>query len=221
MRGGSVATKQVWDDAQVLWDYHQLEHPLRPCSAAIALGSYDLGVATHVATLYKKNLFPVVVFTGGTSATTVDRFPAGEAVVFREHALSLGVPDHAILVEPAAANTGENFSLSRRLLGERGHVVESIMVICMPYMQRRAYATCAKQWPAVEVVCTSISVGLREYVEGIGDTKLVIDELVGDLQRVMQYPSRGFAVEQVVPSAVTAAYRRLVSAGYDSRVLPA
>nr|WP_248628157.1 ElyC/SanA/YdcF family protein [Nonomuraea coxensis] len=33
-----------------------------------------------------------------------------EAVHHREHARSLGVPDEAILVEPAATNTGENLT---------------------------------------------------------------------------------------------------------------
>lgn len=219
MQDGRVVTDKVWDDAQVLWDYHQLDHAPRPCSAAIALGSYDIGVATHAATLFKEKLFPVLVFTGGTSVTTVDRFPGGEAVAFRDRALALGVPDSAVLVEPDATNTGENFSFSRRLLAERGHDVESTMVICMPYMQRRAYATCVKQWPQVDVVCASMPIVLREFAATIGDPKLVIDELVGDLQRVMLYPSRGFAVEQVVPSAVAAAYRRLISAGYDARLI--
>lgn len=216
-----VVPDEVWADAQTLWDYHQLDHELRSCSAAIALGSYDLGVATYAAALFKKNLFPVVVFTGATSATSVDRFPAGEAVTFRGHALSLGLPDSAILVEPAATNTGENFSLSRHLLHRRGFHIDSVMVICMPYMQRRAFATCAKQWPDVSTVCASEPISMRDYVKAIGDTKLVIDELAGDLQRIIDYPKRGFATQQAVPSTVEAAYRRLVDAGYDSRVLPA
>jgi hypothetical protein len=43
--------------------------------------------------------------------------------------------------------------------------------------------------------------------------------LVGDLQRVIEYPARGFAVAQDVPGAVMDAYRRLLAAGFDSRLL--
>jgi hypothetical protein len=53
----------------------------------------------------------------------------------------------------------------------------------------------------------------------IGDDKLVIDMLVGDLQRIIDYPARGFAIAQDVPGAAMDAYRRLTAAGYDSRLM--
>jgi uncharacterized SAM-binding protein YcdF (DUF218 family) len=58
----------------------------------------------------------VVVFTGGSTPTTRDRFPRGEAVHYREHALALGVPAAAILVDPDATNTGANIVNSRAFL---------------------------------------------------------------------------------------------------------
>ena len=68
--------------------------------AAIGLGSHDLGVAAFSAELYRAGLFPHLVFTGGNSPTTAKLFPRGEAVHFSEHAIELGVPDSAILLEP-------------------------------------------------------------------------------------------------------------------------
>ena len=79
-------------DALVIWDYHQMHHPLRPCSAGIGLGSHDLGVATLAADLHHAGMFPVLVFTGANSPTTAARFPRGEAVHYAEHAIMLGVP---------------------------------------------------------------------------------------------------------------------------------
>jgi hypothetical protein len=55
-------------------------------------------------------------------------------------------------------------------------------------------------------------------VQSIGDEKLVIDMLVGELQRVIEYPKLGFAIEQAVPVDVVAAYERLLAAGFDSRL---
>ncbi|QFU86989.1 hypothetical protein YIM_08895 [Amycolatopsis sp. YIM 10] len=214
-----VITEQNWADVQVIWDYHQLGHQLRPVSAAIALGSFDLGVATHAASLFKDGYFPVLVFTGATSATTIDRFPRGEAVEFREHALALGVPDEAILVEPRAVNTGQNIEFSRAMLEERGVDLSSVMLISMPYMQRRAFATCRKQWPDVDVVCASEPVTLADYIAGIGDPHKTIDELVGDLQRIWRHAAVGFTIEFEVPSPVMAAYDRLVDAGFVSKLL--
>ncbi len=212
-------TDEQFHDATLIWNYHQMGHELRPCSAAIGLGSHDLGVATTAADLYRAGLFPVVVFSGGNSPTTQARFPRGEAVHYREHALSLGVPDEVILVESKAANTGQNITFSRELLAEAGVQVDSLLLISKPYMERRSYATCRKLWPEAEVVCASEPLELDDYIKSIGDEKLVVDMLVGDLQRVIEYPMLGFAVEQDVPGDAHEAYERLLRSGFDSRLI--
>ncbi len=208
-----------WNDAALIWGYHQVGHDVRSCEVAIGLGSHDLGVAAYAAELYRADLFPMVVFSGATSPTTRERFPRGEAVHYREHAVELGVPPEAILVEPEATNTGANITLSRRVLADAGLQPKSAMVICKPYMQRRAFATAGKVWPELEVVCASAPLTLQDYVTNIGDEKLVIDMLVGDLQRVMEYPKLGFSLEQDVPLAVERAYSRLISRGFTSRLI--
>jgi uncharacterized SAM-binding protein YcdF (DUF218 family) len=206
-------------DALVIWDYHQMHHPLRPCSAGIGLGSHDLGVATLAADLHQAGLFPVLVFTGANSPTTAARFPRGEAVHYAEHAIMLGVPQSAIIIEPKAANTGQNIEFARRALATAQITVSSVLLISKPYMQRRAFATARKLWPEVDIVCASETLTFDDYLKSIGDDKLVIDMLVGDLQRVIEYPARGFAVAQDVPGAVMDAYRRLLAASFDSRLL--
>lgn len=213
-------TAAQWRDAQVIWDYHRLDHELRPCPAGIALGSNDVGVATHAARLYHQGLFPVLVLTGANSPTTITRFPRGEAIHYREHILDLGVPEQAILVEPTAANTGQNIDRSRAVLRGAGVQVDSVLLISKPYMQRRAYATCRRLWPDVTPICTAELVDMTDYVHRLGDTRLVIEHLVGDLQRIADYPARGFAIAQPIPDRVMAAYQRLVQAGFTSRLLP-
>jgi uncharacterized SAM-binding protein YcdF (DUF218 family) len=221
MSTADAATGQHYADAKQIWDYHQLGHQLRPCSAGIGLGSHDLGVATLAADLYRAGLFPVLVFSGGNSPTTAARFPRGEAVHYAEHAISLGVPQDAIIIEPHAANTGQNIDYSRDALAGAGIPVTSVMLISKPYMERRAYATIRKAWAEAEAeaVCASEDISFDEYLKSIGDDKLVIDMLVGDLQRVIEYPARGFAIAQSVPADVTDAYQRLIAAGYDSRLM--
>lgn len=219
MKPADTATDQHRADAKLIWDYHQLGHQLRPCSAGIGLGSHDLGVAALAADLYRAGMFPVLVFSGGNSLTTAERFPRGEAVHFAEHAMALGVPREAIIIEPRAANTGQNIDYSRRALAEAGIPVTSVMLVSKPYMQRRAYATIRRAWPEAEPVCASEDITLDEYLKSIGDDGLVIDMLVGDLQRIIEYPARGFAINQDVPVGVMDAYRRLIAAGYDSRLM--
>ncbi|MEV7915420.1 YdcF family protein [Streptomyces griseus] len=208
------------DDARILWDFNVLKQPVRPCSAALVLGGCDIGVAATTADLYRAGLFPTVVFSGGIMPATRARFPRGEAVHFRETAISLGVPEEVALLEPHATNTGENISFGRKVLTGGGTAVRSVLLISMPYMQRRAYATCRKQWPGVDLVCASQPVPFDDYAKAQDDEAEFIAMMMGDTHRVMEYPHRGFAIEQEVPEHVRDAFERLRKRGYDTWLLP-
>lgn len=205
--------------ANLIWDFHQMHHELRPVDVAIGLGSHDLGVAAHSAELYRAGLFPTLVFTGGNSPTTAKVFPCGEAVHFREHAIDLGVPADAILLEPNAGNTGQNITLSRDVLAAADITPTTVLLVSKPYMERRSFATARKLWPEVEIICASEPLEFDDYLKSIGDDKLVLDMLVGDLQRMIEYPKLGFAIEQEVPEDVQAAYESLINDGFTSRLL--
>ncbi|QGK72471.1 YdcF family protein [Allosaccharopolyspora coralli] len=206
-------------DVETLWTFHDMHHKLRACDVVVALGSHDLGVATHCAELYQADYAGRIVFTGANAPTTVERFPRGEAVHYREHAMTLGVPEDAILVEPDATNTGENITFTRQLLVEHGIRARSVLLVSRPYQQRRAFATCKKLWPEVEVTCSSAELPLDAYMDSIGDVDRVINMLVGDTQRITVYAERGFAIPQPVPAEVENAYQRLIQAGYTTRLL--
>lgn len=206
-------------DVETLWAYHDMGHQPRRCDVGIGLGSHDLGVAIHTAQLYQQGLFVRIVFTGANAPTTIERFPRGEAVHYREHAIELGVPADAILIETEATNTSQNLTNTRDVLADAGIHPASIMLISRPYQQRRAYATCRKVWPEVEVICSSRPLPLDKYIGSIGDVDRVINMLVGDTQRITEYARLGFAIEQEVPVPVHAAYQRLVDAGFTSRLI--
>ncbi|MGH8876179.1 MAG: YdcF family protein, partial [Stackebrandtia sp.] len=215
---------QAWSDVETVWAFHHMGHDARACDAAIVLGCHDIGVANEAAEAYNRGLVPVVVVTGANSPATRDRFAEGEASAFAARMRRHGVPKAAILIEPEATNTGANITLSRRLLEEDGASVGSVLLVTMPYMERRAYATTRVVWPQVEPVCTSSPVGLGEYLsvmverDGI-EASQVIDMMVGDLQRIIEYPARGFQLHQEVPNEVHAAYKRLIDSGFDSKLI--
>jgi uncharacterized SAM-binding protein YcdF (DUF218 family) len=209
----------IWADIRVLWEFNQMFHQLQRCSVGIGVGSHDPNVPTYTTDLFHLNMFPTIVFTGANAPTTVDRFPCGEAVHFREIALERGVPDRAILVEPHATNTEQNITYSLDLLAERDVHVVSIMLITRPYQQRRAYATCKKLRPDLDVICVSKPVSLLDYYDSIGDPSLVTNMLVGDTQRVMEYPDLGLAIHQDVPGDVRRAFQALVVEGFTERLI--
>lgn len=92
------------------------------------------------------------------------------------------------MVETNATNTGQNIALTRDLLAAADVPAKTVLLISKPYMERRAFATCQKVWPEVRAICASEPIGLDDYLTSIGDTKLLIDMLVGDLQRVLESP---------------------------------
>ncbi|MEV4771701.1 YdcF family protein [Micromonospora humida] len=206
-------------DVERLWNYHHMHHEIRPVDVGIGLGSHDLGVAKIATDLYHRGMYPHLVFTGANAPTTIGTFPRGEAVHYREYAIAHGVPADAILIDTEAKNTGQNIEHTRALLAEHQIQARSVILMSRPYQQRRAYATCKKLWPKVDVICASHPLSLDDYVTSIGDTKKVMDMLVGDTQRIDKYAELGFAIPQHVPDGVRAAYSHLVDAGYTSRLV--
>jgi uncharacterized SAM-binding protein YcdF (DUF218 family) len=209
----------IRDATEILWDYHDMHHEPRPTDVGVGLGGHDLGVAVCAAELYLRGMFPLIVFTGANAPTTVERFPRGEAVHYAEHAQELGVPVEAIVVEPEATNTGENIALTKAVLAQRHITPRSVTLISRPYQQRRAYATCRKIWPEVDIVCASLPLSLAEYVQAIGDPDRVLNMLVGDTQRIDLYARRGFAAPQPMPETVKQAFDELVAYGYTARLV--
>jgi uncharacterized SAM-binding protein YcdF (DUF218 family) len=207
------------EDVERLWNYHNMGHEIRPADVGIGLGSHDLGVAKIATELYFKKMYPWLVFTGANAPTTIETFPRGEAIHYREYALENGVPAEAILVETAAKNTSQNIEYTQIMLAEAGIGARSVILMCRPYQQRRAYATCRKAWPGVDIICASHSLTLDEYVGSIGDPKKVIDMIVGDTQRIETYAELGFAIPQEFPASVRSAFTRLTESGYTSRLL--
>jgi hypothetical protein len=109
-------------------------------------------------------------------------------------------------------------AFTRRLLAERGLDPASFILVQKPYMERRSYATFMKRWPEKRAIVTSPQAGNTEYLAGYSNDALTADDvvgiMVGDLQRIRDYPARGFQIPQEIPADVWAAYEELVALGY-------
>ena len=209
---------EAW--ARAVWDYHHVGHALRKADCIIVLGSHDTRVAERGAELFLDGWAPLVVMSGGLGSLTSGMWTRPEAEVFADVAAARGVPREKLLLESRSTNTGENVELSRRLLAERGLAPRSAIAVQKPYMERRTLATFGVRWPELDLVVTSPQLGFEAYTrEGIPRDD-VIHIMVGDLQRLLVYPKKGFSTPQVVPPDVMAAYEGLVAAGYTKRLLP-
>lgn len=205
--------------AQIIWDYHHLNHKLEKSDLILALGSNDTRVAEHAADLYLQGWAGRLMFSGNVGALTRGKFTKSEAETFAEIAIGKGVPRSAILIEPNSTNTGENIAFSRRVLAEQNFDPEKIIVVQKPYMERRAYATFVKNWPGKRVIVSSPPIDFDDYFTAELPKDLVINIMVGDLQRIREYPAKGFQIEQEIPLEVWQAYERLIALGYDKHLI--
>ncbi len=205
--------------AQIIWDYHHLNHSLEKSDLILALGSNDIRVAEYAADLYLQGFAPILMFSGNVGMLTKDQFSKPEAEVFADVARRKGVPESAIILEPESTNTGENIDFSRRILDERGIDPGSIILVQKPYMERRAYATFRQRWPEKHPIVASPPISFSEYSNEILPTEKVINIMVGDLQRIKFYPNLGFQIEQEIPDEVWQAYEQLVELGYDQHLM--
>jgi uncharacterized SAM-binding protein YcdF (DUF218 family) len=216
----NVMDKRLIDElAQTIWDYHHLNHKLEGVDLILALGSNDLRVAEYAAELYLQGWAEQLMFSGNVGALTRGKFAKSEAETFAEIAIQKGVPRKAILIEPESTNTGENVANSRRLLAECGLDPEKIILVQKPYMERRAYATFMNFWPGKHLIVSSPPISFADYPTTELPKDLVINIMIGDLQRIRDYPAKGFQIAQEIPSEVWQAYEKLVAMGYDKHLI--
>ena len=209
-------TKQA---ALIVWDYHRLGHVLEPADLILVLGSHDLRVAEHAADLFHRRLAPRVVLSGGLGRLTADAWTRPEAEMFAEVLRGRGVPESALLLESRSTNSGENVQFTRQLLAEQGITVRSMIAVQKPYMERRAFATIRKQWPEVALRVSSPPLDFDAYCNSTIPVPEVIHIMVGDLQRILEYPRLGFMIPQEIPERVRRAYEHLVAAGFTRHLI--
>jgi len=203
----------------IIWDYLQMNHTLKQADIIWALGSHDLRVADRAAELWHASLAPHVVMSGGLGNLTKGVFLEPEANLFANRAIELGVPKEMILIENLSTNTGENVSMTRRILDQSGIDAQSAIAVQKPYMERRTYATIRAQWPKLKVQVTSPQLNFTNYCNGEIPSDQVISIMIGDLQRIIEYPKLGFMTKEDVPEKVTKAMETLITAGYDKHLI--
>ncbi len=203
---------------RTLWEYHRFHLPLEPADLIFVLGSNDTRVAVRAAELFREGLAPLVLVSGGRGRFTENDVET-EAVRFARAAREAGVPADCLLVESESTNTGENIRFSRRLLEERGVAVRRLLAVQKPYMERRTLASLEAQWPGVDVQVASPELSFEQYLTPMLTREFVINAMVGDFQRVVEYPKLGFASVQPVPPEAAEAFETLVRADFTAQLL--
>ena len=206
-------------DAKMIYDFlREVPAPAGKADMILALGSHDRRVPGYAADLYLSGIAPLLVCTGGLGRITMNLWTEPEAEIFGRICREKGVPAEHLLLECRASNTGENFTFTRSLLEEQGLSPKSGLIVCKPYMNKRALATGQKQWPEV---CWSVGtpeITFEEYFPD-GPSEQEISIMVGDLFRLQTYADKGYQMPIDVPEQIWHAGERLVHAGYGRQVV--
>ena len=212
--------EEILDDAKKLYEFHS-ETTGEPVQADIILaaGSHDLRVPEYAARLFLEGVAPTVICSGGFGKITDELWSVPEGDVFAGRCIACGVPEDRILVEREATNTGENFSLSKKLCANAGLHPQTGVIVCKPYMAKRAWATGSKQWPEVRWQVRFPEIPFEEYCADDESLEREINLMTGDLQRLILYAEKGFQFPVDVPEHIWEAYERLVDDGYDMFVI--
>lgn len=210
---------------RIIWDYMHLNHQLEKADAILVLGNRDIRVGEYAAQLWLNGWAPYLVCSGSgdihNNKPGREQFVGStEAEVFAEKAKEMGVPDEAIIIENQSQNTGQNYEFALERLADKGVTVKTLIAVQKPYMERRTYAT-GKVWlPNINLIVTSPPISLEDYPNesnSVGEHWL--HAMVGDLQRIKDYPKKGFQIEQEIPAEVWEAYEHLVAEGYTNRLI--
>lgn len=221
----------VLEAARALWDYHRLGRPVEGqpvegqpvkagADAVVGLGSYDLRVADRCVELWKAGTAPLVVFSGARGNWT-QGLDDTEAQIFGRRALAAGLPASAMVLEDRSTNLGENIRLTLEVLGGRNLAPQRLVVVTKPNTERRALATALRLAPEVAWTVTSPDTALEgPYAPG-RTFEALVEEMVGDLERILRYPDLGFQVPQEVPAPVWKAWEFLKASGFTGHLMKA
>lgn len=149
-----------------------------------------------------------------------DQWDLPENEVFRRIASEKGIPEQKIILEQRATNMGQSIVLSHDICRMNGINPTKIILVHMPFMEKRLYASFMKQWPdyfmmkEIKLVVKSPPIDLIDYpTPAVGNINDVISMTLGTLQRIREYPVKKFQIHMKIPNDVWSAYKELVATG--------
>ncbi|TGL87401.1 YdcF family protein [Leptospira congkakensis] len=205
--------------AKSIWNFLSIRENIQKSDLIFVLCSHDLRIAKYAVQLYKQGFAKFILFSGGLNFFTKNIFPNSEAESFAEFALSENIPMDAIIIENESTNTGENIQFSKQIIDSLNLTVDKIIAIQKPSMTLRIKLALNKQWNDGIFYISSPNYTLSDAPHSHINLFMIINEIVGDLQRIIEYPKLGFQSETVIPDQIIEAYYSLIENGYNLHLI--
>lgn len=213
-------TSEIDRLAKIIWDYHHLNQTPKKADCILVLGNYDRYLAQRAADLYKEGYAPLVIFTGDRGKITRQILDRPEAEILAKEGEKLGIPKEKVSIENKSTNTRQNIEFARDLIKEKTLNINSFLVVSVPCMERRAYATFKVCWPDIDFTVTSPQISFEQDVsKNVFPHDLMINLIVGYLQRIKIYAEKGFQILQEIPAEVWRAYEELIKIGFNKHLV--
>lgn len=243
-----LAQREVYDVKTRTWnpiDPSELEK--ENIDLMVIMGSSDNIVPIKAAELYHKlvknnpNLKIVTSGKWGTHAGMSQMYGDPEAVRYQKILMENGVPEDVIFIEPRSTNSGENIQFSRHIIEEEKLLHRNVLLIQVPYLQRRGGETFVEQYPweydkeekafkkvsgvtlkdhGIEHLISWASYVPQVYGKSAAEVFAVAKNTLGDLNRLRDYPSLGFFKAVDMPQDVQEAHAYLAEeVRYGEKIL--
>jgi len=210
---------EIIKNAKIIWNFLQADHEITKSDCIFTMGSNDLRVAERSAELFLQGYAENLIFSGGLGRFTENNWKESEAEKFARIAIELGVPKEKIILETKSTNSGENVLFTKAIIENAGFTFNKFILVQKPYMEKRAYATFIKLWPGKAAVVTSPQLTFESYPNDVISQETLINIMVGDFQRLMLYPQKGFLAALPISSEAEIAFNFLVDKGFRSQLI--
>jgi uncharacterized SAM-binding protein YcdF (DUF218 family) len=209
---------QMLRDAKELFEYlYVRDVDCQHADLIIGFGHFDLKIPRQCAYLYGRSAAPKILFSGGRGSGSADLEDA-EAVAFSSVLLAEfpKIPSSDVIVESNSKNTGENITMSAKVLKERDigknfeSGINSIIAVASPYRQRRVWRTFQLHLPKIKIFNMPPQTTFEQEVLLFNQNgEDFFQLLVGEVQRIISYPDKGFMASEELPVHVMNSYMSL------------
>jgi len=207
-------TKTI-EEAQKLWTYMSSFVDSAKVDAIVVCCSYDLRVCDYACQLLKNGISNKLVLSGNTGNWTRHIWNEPEAEVFKNRALGKGVHQDKIILEKNSTNFGENIIFSKKILSD----VKSVMFVTKPSALLRVKLTVEAQWPEVSSFFGCPDIKFPNEISNVVGVLGVINEMVGDIERIQKYPEFGFQSKHEIPEDIMSSWVYLLDQGFTEHLL--
>ncbi len=206
---------QTIEMARELWNHLSAPAARHNSDACVVCCSYDLRVCDHACELITSGLSDRLVISGKTGNWTRHIWSRPEAEIFYDRALANGMDPEQVLMEASATNFGENVVFSRTLIP----AAKTVTFVSKPNAMLRIKLTAEAQWPEIKAHVSCPTIRFPEDISNIVGVLGLINEMVGDIDRIQNYPALGFQVPHQMPQQIIDAWKYLKEQGFTEHVI--